>query len=37
VVDTKYQDPKKPSHELKAYYDDLSREIEDAFQSIGDL
>lgn len=37
VINSKYLDPKTPDAEIKEYYDNLSREIEEAFHSLSDV
>jgi hypothetical protein len=35
-VDAKFVDPKMPAAQIKAHYDVIVKEIEDAFQSLTD-
>jgi V-type H+-transporting ATPase subunit A len=37
VIDAKFLDPKTPTDEVRVYYDNLCREIEEGFQAIGDV
>jgi V-type H+-transporting ATPase subunit A len=37
VIDSKFVDPKLPDSEIVSYYNDLCREISEAFLSIGDF
>jgi len=37
VIDAKFMDPKSPIDQMKAHYDGICREIEEAFQAIGDV
>jgi len=37
VIDAKFLSPKTPTQEVKAFYDNICREIEEGFQAIGDV
>jgi hypothetical protein len=37
VIDAKFLNPKTPTAEVKVYYDNICREIEEGFQAIGDV
>ena len=37
VIDAKFLTPKTPTNEVKAFYDNICREIEEGFQAIGDV
>jgi V-type H+-transporting ATPase subunit A len=37
VIDAKFLNPKTPTSEVRAYYDNICREIEEGFQAIGDV
>lgn len=36
-IDAKFKDPKTPNAQMKEYYDGIVKEIEESFQSIGDV
>jgi hypothetical protein len=37
VIDAKFLDPKTPFEKMREHYDNICKEIEEGFQSIGDV